>query len=114
MAIRHAAAILVDQFLYRNASRCQLDTGLFYPATDAKAAQPLAAITAKTAEPLRSLFKDVTHPVKGFKVVLQRGPAKQPHLGNIRGTHAWLTAFAFNAFDHGRLFATNVGTRTAP
>ena len=43
--------------------------------------------------------------------MLQRGAAKQAYLCNVGRAHAGLTTFAFDAFDHGRLLAADVGAR---
>ena len=110
VSILHAAAVFLDQLLYRDARRRELDARVFDPATDAETAQALAAVAAKATEPLRALFHNVAHPVQGLEIVLQRGAAKQAYLGNIGWAHAWLTTFALDAFDHGGLFAADVGT----
>ena len=114
VAVKHAAAIFIDKFLHRDARRGELDAGVFHPSTDAKAAQAFAPVAAKASKPLWAFFNDVAHPVKRFKVVLQRRPAKQTDLSNVRGAHTRLTAFAFNAFNHGGFFTANIGTGTAP
>ena len=114
MAISHAAAILVNQLLHGDASRRQFNAWVFDPATDAKAAQAFAPVAAKAAEPLWAFFNDVAHPVQGFKIVRQRGFAKQTDLGNVGRAHPGLAAFSFNAFNHGGFFTADVGTCAAP
>ena len=42
--------------------------------------------------------------------MLQRRPAKQAHLRDIGRAHTRLAALAFDAFNHGRLFATDIRT----
>ena len=66
----------------------------------------MAAVACK---PLGALLHDVTHPIQRFEVVLQRGPPEQPHLGDVGRAHAGFAAFAFDAFEHGGLFAADVG-----
>ena len=114
MAVLHATAILSYQFLQRNTGRRELDAGIAHTPADAERAQAFAAIAAKTAKPLRPFFQNVTNPIQGFKIVLQRGPAKQPHFGNIGWAHARFTALALDAFNHGRLFAANIGASATP
>jgi hypothetical protein len=77
-------------------------------------AQALAPVGAEAGEPARALFHDIAHPVEGLEVVLQRGPAEQPDLGDVGRAHARLAAFAFDALDHRGLFAADVGPRAAP
>ena len=113
VAVQHAAAVFVHQFLQRDAGGRQLDAGQPDPAADAEAAQPLAAVAAKAAEPARAALDDVTHPVQGLEVVLQRRAAKQADLRDIGRAHARHAALAFDAFDHGRLFSADIGAGAA-
>jgi len=90
-----------------------LTPGLPDAPADAEAAQPFAAVAAEAAEPRRAVFHDVAHPVQGLEVVFQRRPAEQAHLGDVGRAHARLAALALDAFDHGGLFAADVGARAA-
>ena len=114
VTILHAAAVLVYQFAQRNTGWRELDAGVLHPAADAERAQALAPVAAKSAEPGSALFDDVAYPVQGLEIVFQRGPPEQSDLRDIRGAHTRLAAFAFDALDHRRLFATDIGTRAAP
>ena len=96
--------------LDRDARRGQVHAGFLDTARDGKRPQPFAAIAPVAGEPGAAFFQYLAYPVQGFKVVLQRGAAKQAHLRHIGRPQARHAAFAFNRLDHGRLFATNVGT----
>ena len=69
---------------------------------------------AALGKPVWPVGQDVTHPVQGLEVVLQRGAAKQPGLRDVGRAQTWLAPLAFDALDHGGLFAANVGTSAAP
>ena len=112
MALQHAAAVFLNQLAHRDSGRRQLDAGLLDAPADAETAQALAPVAAKAAEPLRAFLHDVAHPIKRLKVVFQRGAAEQADLRDIGRAHARLAAFAFDALDHGGLFAADVGART--
>ena len=42
----------------------------------------MPTVPALFGKPGRAFFQQVTHPVKGFEVLHQRRPTKQPDLGN--------------------------------
>src|SRR5882762_4952562 len=59
-------------------------------------------------------LEQLAHPIKRFKVMLQRGPTEQSHLRDVRRAQSWHAALAFDGFNHRRLFAADVGPRAAP
>ena len=65
------------------------------------------------AKPLWAALHNIAHPIQGLKVMLERWATKQTDLCNVGWAHAGFAALAFNALDHGRLFAANVRARTA-
>ena len=100
--------------LHRDARRRELDARVpFTRPLTLKLVQPLCAVAAKAGNHCRAALHDVAHPVQGLEVVLQRRAAKQPHLRDV-GRARRARPFAFDAFDHGRLLAADVGARAAP
>ena len=108
------AAVFVHQLTQADAGRGQLDARPAHPPADAEAAQALAATPAECGKPGRAALDDVAHPIQRLEVVGQRGPAKQPTLGNVGRAQPGLAAPALDAFKHGRLFTADVGAGTAP
>ena len=84
MALRHAAAIFVDQLAHGDAGRRELDARLLDAARDREAARPLAAAAALAREPVRALLDDVAHPVERLDVVDEGRPAEEPDLRRDR------------------------------
>ena len=70
-------------------------------------------MAALRSEPAGSTLDELAHPVQRLHVVLERGPAEQAALGDIRRAQAWHAALAFDRFDHGRFLAADVGTGAA-
>ncbi len=64
-------------------------------------------------EPLRAALDDVRHAADRFHVVDHGGHAVQARVGRKRRLEPRLAAFAFERFEHGSLFAADVGARTA-
>ena len=114
MPRQHAAAVLVDQLLHGDARRREVHAGLVDAARHRERAQPFAAVAAVRCEPLRALLDDLAHPVQRFHVVLERRPAEEAHLRDIRRAQPRHAALAFDRFDHRRLFAADVRTGAAP
>src|SRR5208282_556243 len=114
VALRHAAAIFLDQLVRGNAGGSELHARLLDAARDREAAQSLASVTALAGEPGRTLLHDVTNPVKRLDVVNERGAAEETHLGRIGRLVARQPAFALEALEHRRLFAADVGSGTPP
>ena len=77
-------------------------------------AQALAAVPAVRGEPVAALLEDLAHPVQRLEVVLQRRPAEQADLRDVRRAQPRHAALAFDRFDHRRLFAADVGAGAAP
>mgnify|MGYP003694665307 CR=1 FL=1 len=61
----------------------------------------------------RPCSSELAHPVQRLEVVLERRPAEQAHLGDVRRAQARHAALAFDRFDHRRLFAADVGAGAA-
>src|SRR5687767_1061670 len=113
MPVEHAAAVLIDKLLQRDAGRREVDARLLDAPAHREGAQPLAAVTAVAAEPLRALLDHVANPVERFHVVLQGGTPEEADLRNVRRTQARLAALALDRFDHRRLFAADIGAGAA-
>ena len=75
--------------------------------------RPLRPLRPCADEPGRALFEDVAHPVQRLHVVLERGPAEQAHLRDVRRAQARHAALALDRFDHRRFFAADIGARAA-
>ena len=72
--------------------------------------RPLRPCAANHSAPFSS---DVAHPVQRLQVVLERRPAEQADLRDVRRAQARHAALAFDRFDHRRLFAADVGAGAA-
>jgi hypothetical protein len=70
-------------------------------------------VAAVRGKPVTAFFQQLAHPEQGLEVVLQSRPAEQAHLRHIGRAQARQTALAFDGFDHGGLFAADVGAGTA-
>ncbi len=114
MAVEHAAAIGVDQFLQGDARRSEFHPGRLHPAADAEGTQPLAAIQPKAAEPGRATLDDIAHPIQGLEVVFECGASEQTDFSDVGRTHTRFAALAFDALDHRRLFAADIRPGAAP
>ena len=90
-----------------------LTPGLLTRPETEKLRSPLRPLTPLRREPGRALFEQVAHPVQRLEVVLQRRPAEQAHLRDIRRAQPRQAALALDRFDHRRLFAADVGAGAA-
>ncbi len=113
IAFGQAAAVFVHQLAQRDASRCQLHARLAHPAADAEAAQAFAPVPALRGKPLGATFHQLTYPVQGLDVVLQRGPTEQAHLGHVGRAQPRQAALALDGLDHRGLLAADVGPGAA-
>src|SRR6516225_10591756 len=113
MAFGHAAAILVDQLARGDAGRRELDPRVLDAPGHREGAAAIAAIATLPSEPLGALLDDVADPVEGLDVVDQSRPAKEPDLRWEGRLVARETALAFNALEHRRFVAADIGTGTA-
>ena len=111
---QHAAAVLFDQFLGRDARRGQMHTRLFDSPRYRERPQALAPVTALGSKPVGTLFQYLTHPMERFHVVLERGVAEEAHLRHIRRPQPRHAALALDRFDHRRLLPADVGAGAAP
>src|ERR1700731_3663715 len=84
MAIRHAAAVLLDQLTRGDPGRRQLDPRITHPSRDREGPQPLAPVAALAGEPLRAFLDDVADPEERLDVVAQGRPPEQSDLGRKR------------------------------
>ena len=113
VSLLHAAAVFVDQLAHGDAGRREMDARMLHAARHRKRAQSLAAMTSLGREPVGAFFDNVAHPVERFHVVLERRPAEQAHLRNIRRTQPRHAALALDRLDHRRFFAADVRTGAA-
>src|SRR6185436_4017932 len=96
-----------------DAGRREHHARLFHAAGNREAAQALALAPAMRGEPRRALLDDVAYPVERLDVLLERRPAEQADLRNIRRAVARQAALALDRFDHRRFFAADIGARAA-
>ena len=113
VAVRHAAAIFLDQLARGDAGRRQLHARLLHAAGDREAAQALALVAAVRGEPRRALLDDVAHPEQRLDVLLERRAAEQADLRHIGRAVARQPALALDRFDHRGFFAADVGAGAA-
>ncbi len=113
VAILHPAAVFVDQLLHRDAGGRQVHAGLLHAPRHRERAQALAPVAPVLREPFGAVLEQVAHPVQRLHVVLERGPAEEAHLRDVRGTQPRHAALALDRLDHRRLFAADVGARAA-
>src|SRR3954468_22954618 len=99
MAVRHAAAELVDQFAPGDARGRKLHAGILDAARDRIAAQAVAIVAAMALPPVGALLDDVAHPPQRLDVVDQRRQAEQPDLERVRWLVPGQAALAFDAFE---------------
>ena len=114
MALGHAAAVLVQQFLQRDAGGRQFHPRIAHAAADAKGAQAVAPVATLGVKPVCALVQQSAQPVQGLEVVLQGRSSEQADFGNVGRAQARLATLALDAFQHRRLFAADVGAGAAP
>ena len=90
-----------------------MHAGLGDAARHGKRPQSLAPVPALTGEPRSAFLEDLAHPVERFHVVLERRPAEEPDLRDVRRTQPRHSALAFDRLDHRGLFAADVRARAA-
>src|SRR5690606_20944986 len=113
VAVFHAAAIFVDQFLHGDAGGRELHARVLHAARDGEAAEALAVAAPVRREPLDALLDHVPDPEHGLDVLLERRAAEEAFLGDVRRTMARQAALAFDRLDHRRLFAADISARAA-
>src|SRR6185436_2317046 len=86
VAIRHAAAIFLDQFARRDAGRRQHHAGLLDAAGHRERTKALALASTIAGEPRRALLDDVSDPVERLDILFERRAAEQPDLRDVRRT----------------------------
>src|SRR5258708_241121 len=113
MALRHAAAELVDQLTHGDAGGGELDAGRFDAAGDREAAHALALVAPLGGHDGRALLDDVAHPEDGLDIVDQRRPAEEADLARERRLVARQAALALDALEHRRFLAADIGAGAA-
>ena len=112
--VLHAAAVLVDQLAQRDAGRApDARRACARGRTPRTSAVPCGRCRPWPANQSAPLVQDVAHPEQRFHVVLERRPAEQAHLRDVRRAQARHAALALDRLDHRRLFAADVGARAA-
>src|SRR5262245_32559580 len=113
MAFGHAAAEFVDQLACGDTRRGELDPRLAHPPRDRESAQSLSPVATLTGEPVRPLLDDVANPPQGLDIVDQGRSAEQPDLRRKRWLVPRHAALAFDAFEHRRFLAADIGASAA-
>src|SRR6266851_4661803 len=114
MAVGHAAAELVDKLSHGDAGGRQLDARRLDTAGDREAAQPLAVVAALAGDEAGTLLDDVAHPEDSLDIIDQRRPTKQPDLAWKGRLVARQAALPFDALEHRRFLAADIGAGAAP
>src|SRR5262249_6914650 len=114
VSVRHAAAILVDQFAHGNAGRRELDTWIFYATRYRVTAQTIASVAAMALPPVGAFLDDVAYPEQGLKVVDQRRQSEQSDLERVRRLVPRQATLSFQAFQKGGFLAADVSACAAP
>src|SRR3984893_18536536 len=113
MAVRHAAAEFIDQLPRGHPGWGELDPGIMHPSRYREGPQPIAPVAALAGEPVRAFLDDVAHPEERLDVVAQGRPPEQSDLGRERRPLPRESALAFDALEHRRFFAADIGARAA-
>ena len=88
-----------------------LTPGCFHAAAHTESTQALAAMPSLRCKAVCALLDAVRAPKTGSQNCVPASGGQTADLGYVGRAHARLTAFAFDAFDHGRLFAADVSAR---
>src|SRR6185312_6089800 len=92
----------------------EMHARLLHAARHRERAQALAAVAALPREPRRALLEDLADPQERLHVVLERRPAEESHLRDVRRPQPRHAALALDRLDHRRLLAADVRARAAP